>query len=66
MQNNYRIFWACLFVGVLMFVYGLFFGQKIGEYNAQKKILQTLTEYNEPTPQECLSVCVEEFERYGC
>lgn len=20
----------------------------------------------EPTPEECLSVCVEQFERYGC
>ena len=31
---------------------GFVFGAKIAQH--------------EPTPHECISVCVEEFEKYGC
>ena len=42
-----------LFIAMLFF-----FGFIAGKYSQPQNV--------EPTPEECLNVCVEEFEKFGC
>ena len=74
---NLRIFFSCLFTGIIMFAFGIGLGQEIGKQGSQKQIveLQKSLDYCETMwkldaelffPNLCKTVCVEEFEKMSC
>lgn len=72
-----KIFFSCLFVGIVTFVWGIGIGQTIGKQDSQKQIEQLQRSLNHCEnmwkldaslfyPDLCQTVCVEEFEKMSC
>lgn len=72
-----KIFFSCLFVGIVTFVWGIGIGQTIGKQDNQKQIEQLQRSLNHCEnmwkldaslfyPELCQTVCAEEFEKMSC